>query len=186
MDKGRSGLNANDWDKIHGRSHLKHPKLTRDQLEYTILQMRTRSPHRNLTTTLSIDSEVDALFPSSNNEVELTLINDEPPINKSPPENDTKIVLKYNNAIVAALCTLIAFPFLVPSTSKFLRDLGLMTFSKDMNIEDQVGDPDNQDQGIHASQDFQDVDVNRNFESSSSDIRSADEKVVDPFTLLEI
>lgn len=50
---------------------------------------------------------------------------------------------------------------------------------------------ENQDQGVEttgvdASQDFEYVDVIRNSESSSSNIGSLDETIVDPFTLLEL
>lgn len=87
--------------------------------------MRTRALPNELTMALLIDSEVDALFPSSNNEVEPTPIDEDPPPNSSPPAKETEIVFEDNNAYVAALPTQTSFPFHIPSTSKVLKDLRL-------------------------------------------------------------
>lgn len=45
----------------------------------------------------------------------------------------------------------------------------MMSSSEDMNIEHQVGDEDNKAQGVEFSQDFEDVDLNINSNSSSID-----------------
>lgn len=50
-----------------------------------------------------------------------------------------------------------------------------------MDIKDQDGDGDDKVQGVDASQYFEDVDIRKNFGSSSSD-----ENMVDPFALLEL
>lgn len=65
--------------------------------------MITRSLRRKLTTKLQTDSEVDALFPSFNNEAQLTPFYDKPPCNNSPIANEIEIIFEDNDAFVAAL-----------------------------------------------------------------------------------
>lgn len=122
--------------------------------------MRPKTLPSKLTTKLLIEFEVDAFLPSFNNEAQMTPSDEESPRNNSPHANEIEISFEDNNVYVALTQT--AFLSMVPSTSKVLHHLRLTSSSEDMNFEDQVDNQENQDQGVDASQDFKDGEVNRN------------------------
>ncbi|CAI9279539.1 unnamed protein product [Lactuca saligna] len=180
LGEGGSGIFDKYWSDFVDRAHTRHPKLSREQVEY--MTPTVDVPNSNNTVDDSPWNEVVARGVVANSKN----ATDNPPTFTSVevPKLDVKydlfdeIMFRDDNTIVSIILVPMTFNLLQkPSSSKPCFDFG--------TLEGKHGDKTQGDPS-EPNDDQNEDEYEKNSESSTSDTGSSNENVVDPFSLFEL